>query len=485
MHLDREACYAALKARDRRFDGRFYTCVASTGIFCRPICPAPPPKLENCTFLPSAAAAHAAGYRPCLRCRPEVAPGVAGWRGTANTVSRALALIAEGALDTDNIDGLSERLGVTSRHLRRLFDRHVGASPIEVVQAHRILLAKRLISDTSLPMTDVALAAGFRSVRRFNGAIRATYDRAPTELRRSGRKPAPDAGTIRLRLPYTPPYDWPAILSFLGQRAIPGVETVANNSYCRTIAIGEAVGALTVTADRRKNRLLADITLNRVRALAAIVARLRRLFDLDAEPNAIRTHLGNDPMLAAVIAARPGLRVPGAWDSFELAVRAILGQQVSVAGARTLAARLTNRFGRQAPEAVRGLSHLFPQPEDLAAADLAVIGMPRARAKAIGALARAVIDDPDLLLPFGTLEETQARLCALPGIGPWTAQYIAMRGLSMPDAFPTGDIGVLRALEDGGRRPTAKQADAAAEHWRPWRAYAVLHLWTRDTADAA
>ncbi len=481
MQLDRDICYAALKAGDRRFDGRFYTCVASTGIYCRPICPAPAPKLENCTFLPSAAAAHAAGYRPCLRCRPEVAPGLAGWRGTANTVNRALALIAEGALDTDDVDALGDRLGVGSRHLRRLCAQQVGASRTTVVQAHRILLAKRLISDTSLPMTDVALAAGFGSVRRFNSVISKTYGRAPRELRRNGiANGADDNGTIRLRLPYTPPYDWPAILAFLGQRTIPGVETVTADSYRRTIAIGDAVGTIAVSIDRQKHRLLAMITLSRVRALASVVTRLRRLFDLDADTTAIETHLGGDPRLASTVAARPGLRVPGAWDSFEIAVRAILGQQVSVAGARTLAARLTEKFGRAIPEPADGLSRLFPVPAALADADVTVIGIPRARAKAIGALARAVVDDPDLLQPFGTLEDTEARLCALPGIGPWTAQYIAMRALSAPDAFPTGDIGLLRALETDGTRPTAAELSTMAEPWRPWRSYAVLHLWMKD-----
>ena len=483
MQLDRDVCYAALTARDRRFDGRFYTCVASTGIYCRPICPVPPPKLENCSFLPSAAAAHAAGYRPCLRCRPEVAPGLAGWRGTANTVSRALALIADGALDTDDVDALGDRLGVGSRHLRRLFAQHVGASPTAVVQAHRILLAKRLISDSTLPMTDVALAAGFGSVRRFNSVIRQTYSRAPRELRQAGMANGlDDSGAIRLRLPYTPPYDWPAILAFLGQRAIPGVEMTTADAYRRTIAIGDAVGTIAVSIDRRKHQLSATITLSRVHALASVVTRLRRLFDLDADTTAIETHLGRDPRLASTVAARPGLRVPGAWDAFELAVRAILGQQVSVAGARTLAARLTEIFGRATPEPADGLSRLFPQPAALKDADLAIIGIPQARAKAIGALARAVVDDRDLLQPFGTLEETEARLCALPGIGPWTAQYIAMRALAAPDAFPTGDIGLLRALGVDGTRPTTPELAEIAERWRPWRAYAVLHLWMKDAS---
>ncbi len=482
MPLDQDVCYAALKARDRRFDGRFYICVASTGIYCRPICPVPPPKREHCTFLPSAAAAHAAGYRPCLRCRPEVAPGIAGWRGTANTVSRALALIAEGVMEQDSVEQLSDRLGVGSRHLRRLFVEHVGATPTAVVQAHRLLMAKRLISDTNLPMTDVAHAAGFRSVRRFNDVISQAYKRPPRELRRNGPAERSDDGVIRLRLPYTPPYNWAAIRRFLATRAVPGIEAVSATHYRRTISVDGAVGTLSVSLDQTRHRLLADISLSRIRALAGVVARIRRLFDLDAHTAVIEQHLADDPILHDTVAAQPGLRVPGAWDSFELAVRAILGQQVSVAGARTLASRLVETFGDPVRTPVDTLTRLFPEPARLADADLTVIGIPRNRAKALSAVSAAVVADPDLLRPYGTLEEAEARLCAVPGIGPWTAQYISMRALAMPDALPTGDIGLLRAMATDGKRPTPPQLQTMAERWRPWRAYACLHLWTKDSA---
>ena len=487
--LDRDACYRALRSRDARFDGRFYTAVVSTGIYCRPICPARPPKLENCIFLPSAAAAQAAGFRPCLRCRPELAPGVAGWRGTANTVSRALALLAEGALnDGRGVETLAARLGVGDRHLRRLFSRHLGASPVAVAQAQRILLAKKLIGETELPMTEIAAAAGFGSVRRFNAAMRKVFGRAPKSLRRGSAKGlgATDDG-IQISLPVTPPYDWQAMVAFLGARAIPGLEAVVEQTYMRAIALGDATGFLEVKADGA--RLIARIRLSKISALAAVVDRLRRLFDLDADIKAIGQQLGRDPILAPGLAARPGMRVPGAWDGFELAVRAILGQQVSVAGARTLAGRLTARYGQAVavPTVGReaGIERLFPTPAALAEAEIAAIGMPGARARAISSLARAFLDDPDLLRPYDGLDASVERLCKLPGIGPWTAHYIAMRALNEPDAFPAGDLGLLRTLAVDGVRPSAAEAEAMAEAWRPWRAYALFHLWMMDSAAAS
>lgn len=497
IELDRDICYRALTARDARFDGRFYTCVLTTGIYCRPVCPVRPPKREHCVFLPSAAAAHAAGYRPCLRCRPEVAPGLAGWRGTASSVSRALALIAEGALNGDdaenaNVERLAARLGLGDRHLRRLFQKHLGATPVAVAQAQRILFAKKLISETALPFSEVALAAGFGSVRRFNETIKRTYGRPPSALRRaSGPADGDAAAGVTLKLSFTRPYDWDSVLAFLGSRAVPGVESVEAGRYRRTIALeaagGQLVrGAVEVGLAADGGHLEARIWLSEVAALAAVVGRLRRVFDLDAEIGAIERQLARDPRLAPAVAARPGLRVPGAWSPFELAVRAILGQQVSVAGARTLAGRVVERCGEAValPEAAAGggvLARLFPSPERLAEADLSAIGMPGARSRAVTALARAVADDPMLLRPGDSLEESVARLCALPGIGPWTAQYIAMRGLGEPDAFPASDLGVLRALAEGGVRPGPAEALARAEAWRPWRGYAVLHLWLGET----
>jgi AraC family transcriptional regulator of adaptative response / DNA-3-methyladenine glycosylase II len=477
--LDREACYRALRTRDARFDGRFYTAVLSTGVFCRPVCPARTPRLERCVFYPSAAAAHAAGFRPCLRCRPELAPGVAGWRGTANTVSRALALIADGAWgEDDDVESLAERLGVGGRHLRRLFARHVGAAPVAVAQAQRVLLAKRLVAETAMTMSEVALASGFGSVRRFNDAMRRTFGRAPRDLRRARGAASSGAG-VTLRLGHTTPYQWPAMLAFLGARAIPGVERVEAGTYRRAVALDGAVGDVAVGAGRRGDHLVATIRLSRVTALPAVVGRLRRLLDLDADVAAIDGHLGLDPLLAPLVAARPGLRVPGAWDEFEIAVRAILGQQVSVAAARTMAGRIAAAHGTRVPGAADGAPALaFPGPERLAGASLEGIGLTRARVAAVTALARAVAADPTLLRPRADLAETVERLVALPGIGPWTAQYVAMRAFREPDAFPGSDLGLARALARGGVRPTPAALLRRAGAWRPWRAYAAMHLWS-------
>jgi AraC family transcriptional regulator of adaptative response / DNA-3-methyladenine glycosylase II len=479
MAADRDACYRALRTRDARFDGRFFICVRSTGVYCRPVCPARPPKLENCVFLPSAAAAQEAGFRPCLRCRPEASPDTFAWRGTSNTVSRALRLIAEGALDEGDVERLAGRLGVGDRHLRRLFDRHVGASPLAVAQTRRLLFAKRLIDETALPMTEVALAAGFGSVRRFNAAVRRTYDRSPRALRRLRAARAGDRTAVTLRLPYLPPYDWEAMAGFLAARAIPGVEAVTAGVYRRTIACGGGHGVVAARPVPGKAHLEATIQVPEVAHLATVVTRLRRLFDLDADVQTIGEHLASDPRLAPLVAARPGLRVPGAWDAFELAVRAILGQQVSVAAATTLAGRLVAAHGAPlaGPVADDALRAVFPAPAALAAADLTTIGLTRARARALAAFAGAVEREPDLLSTAPSLDTAVARLSALDGLGDWTAQYIAMRALREPDAFPASDLGLRRALETADGRPSPRALVAAAERWRPWRAYAVLHLW--------
>jgi len=485
MLMDADACYRALVTRDSRFDGRLFVGVKTTGIYCRPICPARTPKRENVTFFTTATAAQAAGFRPCLRCRPESSPDLAAWRGTSNTVSRALALIETGALDEADVEGLATRLGVGERQLRRLFRRHLGASPISVAQTRRVLLAKQLIHQTLLPMTDVALASGFGSVRRFNETFQRLYDRPPASLRRqSGEAPAGEDG-VRLDLAYRAPYDWDALTGFLAMRAIEGVEQVSVAGYARTIGFGEDHGLLTVTPSPKPDRLSVTIRFPRLGALPAIIARVRRVFDLTADPAAIAEHLGRDPALAPRVAARPGLRVPGAWDGFELAVRAILGQQITVAAATLLAGRIVREWGEPLPETlagvVPGLTHVFPRAERLAGADLSVLPMPRARSSALKTLAVAVAADPTLFDGRGDLAEAIARLKALPGIGEWTAQYIAMRQLREPDAFPTGDIGLLRAMAGAdGRRPATPALQARAEAWRPWRAYAALHLWTGE-----
>jgi AraC family transcriptional regulator, regulatory protein of adaptative response / DNA-3-methyladenine glycosylase II len=482
MDMDRIACYRAISTRDARFDGRLFVGVKTTGIYCRPICPARTPKFENVSFYPAAAAAQEAGFRPCLRCRPEVSPELAFWRGTSNTVSRALTLIESGGLDDDDVEGLASRLGVGARQLRRLFAQHVGASPVTVAQTRRVLLAKQLIHETALPMAEVALASGFNSVRRFNETFRDLFGRPPAALRR-GRDKGKDkreAGALSVRLAYRPPYDWDAMLSFLAARAIPGVETVSGNVYRRTIAIGENSGVISV-APADKNRVDVRVRFPDMAALPQIIARVRRVFDLAADPDTIGAHLSLDPMLARLVAARPGLRVPGAWDGFELAVRAIFGQQITVPAATRLLGKLVLAFGDPLPAAMReseGLSHLFPSTARIAKENLATLGMPGARAMAVTSLAQAIAADPLIFSRGASLDDAIVKLRSLPGIGEWTAQYIAMRELREPDAFPAADVGLLRAMVDAdGRRPSPAELLSRAERWRPWRAYAALHLW--------
>jgi AraC family transcriptional regulator of adaptative response / DNA-3-methyladenine glycosylase II len=477
--MDRTACYRAISTRDARFDGRLFVGVSSTGVYCRPICPARTPKFENVSFYPSAAAAQEAGFRPCLRCRPETSPQLAFWRGTSNTVSRALALIEAGGLDDADVESLAERLGIGARQLRRLFLKHVGASPVAVAQTRRVLLAKQLIHETTLPMAQVAMASGFGSIRRFNETFQQLFGRAPASLRRIHERGKREAGALSVRLAYRPPYDWDAMLAFLAARAIPGVETVKDNVYRRSIAIGDASGVLSV-APAQNNRVNVTVRFPDIAALPVIIARVRRVFDLAADPEPIGAHLSQDPVLAPLVEARPGLRVPGAWDGFELAVRAIFGQQITVPAATKLLGRLVEGHGAMLPEELRGfegLTHVFPSPADLAGIDLD-IGMPRARLRAVTALASALVDDPLIFSPGASLEEAIVKLRALPGIGEWTAQYIAMRELREPDAFPAADIGLMRAMATpDGERPTSAVLLRRAERWRPWRAYAALHLW--------
>jgi AraC family transcriptional regulator, regulatory protein of adaptative response / DNA-3-methyladenine glycosylase II len=484
MNLDHEACYRAIATRDARFDGRLFAAVHTTGIYCRPICPARTPKRENVIFYPTAGAAQAAGFRPCLRCRPECSPDLAAWRGTSNTVSRALALIAEGALDGEAVEVLAERLGVGERQLRRLFRRHLGASPIAVAQTRRVLFAKQLIVETTMPMADVALASGFSSIRRFNATFQTLYQRPPRELRRSGTGNArEDREGVVLVLSYAAPYDWDAMIDFLAARAIAGIEAVdGRERYRRSIALDGAQGVISVEPDERKPGLRVTIRFPRIASLASIVRRVRRVFDLGADPLAIGEDLARDPLLAPLIGRRPGLRVPGAWDGFEVAVRAMLGQQITLAAAVKLAAKLVAAYGDPlAAGCGQGITHTFPSPLRMAGANLRSLGMPAVRAQALCSLACAAAAQPGLFSPNQTLAAALAKLRSLSGIGAWTAQYIAMRALRDPDAFPAADIGLLRALTPpDGSRPGAGDALARAEAWRPWRAYAAQHLWTAD-----
>ena len=436
MDLTTDRWYDALRSHDPRFDGRLFIAVTSTRIYCRPICPAKRPMKKNVRIFACAAAAEAAGFRPCLRCRPEVAPWTSAWNGTSTTVSRALRLIGEGALDDGDVDVLAQRLGITSRHMRRLFEEHLGASPVAIAQSRRVHFARTLITDTSLPITDVAFAAGFSSVRRFNAAVKSAYRIAPREMRR-GR--VASEGDIVVRLPYRKPFDYRGLLAFLRPRAIPGVEFVEGEEYRRTIAINDTRGMIRVRDDG--DALMLSMPRAFTHSLKPIVDRVRRLFDLFADPDTIADDLSRDRSLRKLVRRWPGARVPGAWDLFELAVRAVVGQQVSVAAATTLMGRIAAKYGTPIDGGI-----VFPDAEKLRNA--AIDGMPASRAATIRALASADLD--------GDL--TQIR-----GIGAWTASYIAMRR-GDPDAFPEGDLILRRA----GGNPEA---------WRPWRAYAAILLW--------
>jgi AraC family transcriptional regulator of adaptative response / DNA-3-methyladenine glycosylase II len=479
MDLDHDACYRAICLRDARFDGRFFTGVKTTGIYCRPICPARTPRSENVVFYPTAAAAQEAGFRPCLRCRPETAPDLGAWRGTSNTVSRALALIELGALDEASVDDLASRLGVGERQLRRLFRQHLGASPIAVAQTRRVLLAKQLIHETHLPMAEVAFASGFGSVRRFNETFQALFDRAPGTLRcASGPElSAGPRGEINLLLRYHPPYEWSAMLEFLRRRAIYGIEVVTKDRYARSVQFDGVQGTVAVEP-ASGNALRAVVRFPQLSALPKLIARLRRVFDLAADPLPIAAHLARDPALASLVKARPGLRVPGAWDGFELAIRAALGQQITVSAAARLAGRLVAAHGVRLAEPDGDLTHVFPEPQALAAADLTSLGMPRSRAAAVSAVAAAAMADPHLFDATRGLVDAVRRLRSIRGVGEWTAQYIALRQLREPDAFPAVDLGLMRAMANQeGREMSSSELLDRANAWRPWRAYAAQHLW--------
>ena len=450
MELDRAVCDRARRSRDARFDGRFFIGVTSTKIYCRPICPARSPKDENIRYFPTAAAAEAAGLRPCLRCRPEASPGTPAWFGTSSLVSRGLRLISEGALDGAGVDRLADRLGVTARHLRRLFLQHLGATPLQVALTRRAHFAKKLLDETALPFNQVATAAGFGSLRRFNGHIRRTYSRTPTALRRlAPLKGCPtllarqvgrcDTESYRFRLAYRPPYDWDAMLAFLAARATPGVESAGARSYRRTITVDGKHGSIAVVPSASGPALELEVRFPDPRSLLFIVERVRRMFDLGADPAAIADHLGADPLLREPLRRHPGIRTPGAWDGFELSVRAILGQQISVRGATTIAGRVAAMFGAPVDDGT-GLTTLFPTAAQLSDAPLENAGVVSARAHAIRTLAQRVSD--------GTIAFSDAHgaseLTTIAGIGDWTAQYIAMRALGEPDAFPSGDLILCR-----------------------------------------
>ena len=469
----RKALDRARISRDPRFDGKFFIAVTTTGIYCRPICPVRSPKDAHVRYYSTAAAAAEAGFRPCLRCRPEAAPGTPAWLGTSAVVRRALRLIDEGLMDGASVDLLAERLGIGPRHLRRLFGQHVGASPLAVAQTRRLHFAKRLLDETSLPITDIALAAGFGSVRRFNAAFRQTYRRAPRELRRHrGRH---EGTGVILTLAYRPPYDWIQVRDFLATRAVPGVERVDERGYARTVAVDGGHALITVRPRDGENALELQVRGAPPAALFKLSAAARRMFDVAADPSRIAHAFAPDGLLGPLVKRRPGLRIPGAWDPFECAVRAVLGQQVSVAAARTLAARLVARLGEPIADASDGLTHAFPTPAAIATGNLEGLGITGARTAALQALGRAVVaGEIDFDAP---LEAAIAALTSLRGFGAWTAQYVALRSLGEPDAFPAADLVLRRMAASNGTPLTPRALEARAAAWRPWRGYAVMHLW--------
>ncbi|NNG01306.1 MAG: DNA-3-methyladenine glycosylase 2 family protein [Desulfobacteraceae bacterium] len=481
MDLNPKICDRARKARDPRFDGLFYTGVRSTGIYCRPVCPAPSPKPENIVYYPTAAAAAAAGLRPCLRCRPEASPGTPLWNGTSATISRAMGLIQQGALNHQSVDELALRLGIGARHLRRLFKQHIGAAPKTIAQTQRVLFAKKLIHETHLPLTQIAFASGFGSIRRFNATFRKLYGKSPSEFRQRSPRLAnesPQSITCNLMLPYRPPFDWPGMLVFFRSRAIPGVECVDKDTYSRTITIGGLQGWIRVSKPATGYVLNLEVTISDPLYLMQVVSRVRRIFDLDANLPVIHEVLAKDPMLAKLLRRHQGLRLPGTWDPFEVAVRAVVGQQISVKAARTVLGRIAAIAGIPFAEAgPEGLTRCFPSARELLRMAFNDLGMPKTRKRTLETLADIVAANQIKLDGSQELPAAIADMVKLPGIGEWTAQYIAMRGLGEPDAFPAGDLGIRKALAENGAMPTEKQVVRRAENWRPWRAYGAIYLW--------
>ncbi|WP_121188674.1 DNA-3-methyladenine glycosylase 2 family protein [Nocardiopsis sp. Huas11] len=498
--MDDDQRYRAVHSRDARFDGVFYTAVRTTGIYCRPSCPAVTPKRVNTRFYPSAAAAQEAGFRACKRCRPDLTPGSPQWNMRADVVGRAMRLIQDGAVDRGGVSGLAAAVGYSERQLNRLLAAEVGAGPLALARTERAQTARILVETTDMPMTDVAFAAGFASVRQFNETMRTVFDRSPTQMREGGHraKSVAPTGSITLRLPYRAPIELGPMLAFLGARAVPGVEEFVELDggngpaasgtrdgrasrwvYRRTLPLPHGPGL--VELSEGEGHVLCRLRLTEPRDLSSAVRRCRQLLDLDADPTAVHEVLGADPLLGPMVQTHPGLRSPGHVDPAELAVRAVLGQQVSVRAARTLAGRLVERFGRPLPPCLEasggGLTHLFPSAQTLAEADPADLSIPVARGRALVGLAEAIAVGKVDLGPGSDREETERELLGLRGIGPWTAGYIRMRGLGDPDVFLHGDLGVRLALEAHGRAATPGAAARAAREWSPWRSYANHLLW--------
>ncbi len=475
LHLDDDQCYRAIQSRDQRFDGWFVTAVRTTGIYCRPSCPAITPKRANVEFYRAAATAQANGFRACKRCRPDASPGSPEWNARADVVGRAMRLVADGLVDRDGVGALAARLGYSERQVQRLLVAEVGSGPLALARAQRAQTARILIETTDLAITDVAFAAGFKSVRQFNDTVREIYAASPSELRARRVTAAAGGGEVTVRLACREPFDGGQLLAFLSARAVPGVEEVDGTVYRRALRLTRGNGVVSV--DLGASTLKCSLVLDDLADVQAAVQRTRRLLDLDCDPTSVRAVLGLDPALAPLVAARPGLRAPGHPDGTELLVRAVLGQQVSVAGARTLARRIAAAHGEPLKRPVAGVTHAFPSAATMAARNPDEFAMPRARGAAlINACAR--LADGSLVLDAGSdRAETVAALERLPGIGPWTAGYVAMRALGDPDVFLPTDIGVRNALRGLGLDSTPKAAAALADRWRPWRSYALHHLW--------
>jgi AraC family transcriptional regulator, regulatory protein of adaptative response / DNA-3-methyladenine glycosylase II len=497
---DVDACYRAAQAKDARFDGWFFIAVTTTTIYCRPSCPARTPLRHNIRVYPTAAAAQQAGFRACKRCRPDATPGSPEWNSRSDLVARAMRSIADGVIDREGVSGLAKRLGYSERHLTRLLTAEVGAGPLALARAQRAQTARTLIETTDMSATNIAFASGFASVRQFNDTVRDVFATTPTEMRRRSlhRKPEPGAArsavvgsgvsrtSISLRLPYRPPFDGAGLLAFLGTRALPGVETCDGTTYRRTLRLPHGVGIVALTPPAPTDSATATealhphvacvLQLDDLRDLATAIQRCRRLFDLDADPLAVADVLGFDPLLGPLVRTNPGLRVPGHVDGTELAVRAVLGQQVSVAGARTLAGRIV----AEVDDRVVGdaeLTHLFPTAAAMAEMSPESFAMPRARGRSLVGLVGAIADEKIVIDPGVDRDELSAKLVELPGIGPWTASYIRMRAQGDPDVFLASDLGVRHALEKLGAAADPVAAAARAEAWRPWRSYSLMHLW--------
>ncbi len=481
VHLvmpDPEQCLRAIESKHPRFDGWFFTAVKTTKIYCRPSCPARTPFARNVEFLPTAAAAQKAGYRACKRCRPDASPGSPEWDPRGDVVARAMRLIADGVIDRGGVPELARRLAYSERQINRLLVAEVGAGPLALARAQRAQTARVLIETTDLTFANIAFASGFASIRQFNDTIREVFAVTPTALR-TGKLTIDEPGHVVVRLAARPPFNGEQIIEFLALRAVAGVEEVIDGSYRRSLDLPHGAGLMTITP--RPDHVIGAYRLDDLRDLTAVVARTRRLFDLDADPASVNATLGDDPILAPLVKARPGLRVPGHPDGTELITRAVIGQQVSVAGARTIAARLAQRIGKPLDAPSGSITHRFPDASAIAAVDPVDLPMPRRRGEALRSVATAIADGDLVIDPGVDRDRLRVQLVALPGIGPWTAEYVLMRAVGDPDAFMPTDLGVRHALEAIGVDATPRTALTRAERWRPWRAYANAHLWASLT----